>query len=145
MTGEGSSVVRWRRPLAAMALVVSIISIASVYRPDRLASRPDVTLIYVGAEDCAPCRSWHRRGGEIFLSSPEFSRLSYRQVESPSVLDLLKDQYWPDDLREYRGRLDRGAGVPLWLVISDHEIVAQAFGETQWESAVLPKLKSLLR
>jgi hypothetical protein len=61
------------------------------------------------------------------------------------VLDLLKDRYWPDDLRAYRSRLDRGAGVPLWLVISDHEIVEQTFGESQWESAVLPRLKSLLR
>jgi hypothetical protein len=132
-----------------MAILVSMIAMVRANREDRLpsqpANRPDVTLLYVGAEDCAPCRSWHGRGGRAFLSSPEFTRLSYRQVESPAVLDLLKDQYWPDDLREYRVRLDRGAGVPLWLIISDHEIVEQAFGESQWESAVLPKLKSLLR
>lgn len=61
------------------------------------------------------------------------------------MLELLKDEYWPDDLREYRGRLERGAGVPLWLVISDREIVERAFGESQWARAVLPKLKSLLQ
>lgn len=141
--------VRWQRPLVVVVIVVSTIVIANAYRPDlrplQPANRPDVTLVYVGARDCAPCRSWRRRGGEAFLSSPEFPRLSYRQVESPTVLELLNDRYWPDDLREYRSRLDRGAGVPLWLVISDHEIVAQAFGESQWESAILPTLQSLLR
>ena len=141
--------IRWQRPLVAVVIAVSTIVIANIYRPDRRPLQPvnptDVTLVYVGAQDCAPCRSWRRGVGEAFLSSPEFPRLSYRQVESPTVLDLLSDQYWPDDLREYRSRLGRGAGVPFWLVISDHEIVAQAFGESQWEGAILPTLKSLLR
>jgi hypothetical protein len=149
MIGEQFSVVRWRPSLAAVIIVVSVIVIANMYRSDRRpfqpANRREVTLVYVGAQDCAPCRSWHRRGGEASLSSSEFSGLSYRQVESPTVLDLLKDQYWPDDLRAYRNRLDPRAGVPLWLVISDHEIVEQAFGESQWENAVLPRLKTLLR
>jgi len=140
---------RWMAQLAGVAMLASTIAVIGTNRLDRSPRQPakwhDVTLLYVGAEDCAPCRSWHRGAGEAFRSSPEFHRVSYRQVKSPTVLDLLKDQYWPDDLREYRSRLDRGAGVPLWLVISEHEIVEQAFGESQWESTVLPKLKSLLR
>jgi hypothetical protein len=48
-------------------------------------------------------------------------------------------------LREYRASPDRSAGEPLWLVITDHQIVERAFEENQWGRAVLPKLKSLLR
>ncbi len=134
--------------IAAATILVGTIAIgANQWRrpPPQPANGHEVTLLYVGAEDCAPCRSWQRGAGAAFRSSLEFRRVSYRQVESPTVLDLLKDEYWPDDLREYRDRLDRGAGVPLWLIISDREIVERAFGETQWNSAVLPKLKSLLQ
>jgi hypothetical protein len=140
---------RWMALVAGAVILASTIAVVGEHRwnrsPPNPANQHAVTLLYVGAEDCAPCRSWRRGAGAAFRSSPEFRRVSYREVESPTVLELLKDEYWPDDLREYRGRLDRGAGVPLWLVISDHQIVERAFGESQWKSAVLPKLKSLLQ
>jgi len=137
----------WMGRVAAGTILLSTIAIVGMNRLERTspANRHDVTLLYIGAADCAPCRSWQRGAGAAFRSSPEFSRVSYREVESPTALDLLKDEYWPNDLREYRDRLDRRAGVPLWIVISDRHIVEQAFGESQWRSAVLPKLKSLLQ
>jgi hypothetical protein len=131
--------------VAGAAILASAIAVVARVPWDRPPSQPAVMLLYVGAEDCAPCRSWRRGAGAAFRASREFGRVSYREVESPTVFALLKDEYWPDDLREYRDRLDRDAGVPLWLVISDREIVERAFGESQWASAVLPKLKSLLQ
>lgn len=104
-----------------------------------------LTLVYVGAEDCAPCRSWQRVEGTTFRAAPEFAHVIYREVKSPTARDVLNDDYWPDDLRGYRDRLGRGAGVPLWLVISDDEIVERAFGASQWHSAVLPRIKSMSR
>ena len=71
--------------------------------------------------------------------------LSYREVKSPHLLDVLNDENWPDELRIHRGRLRRSDGVPLWLVISDHEIVELRFGATEWRASILPKIKSLLR
>jgi hypothetical protein len=108
------------------------------------ASPHDLLLLYVGADDCLPCRTWQEDAGARFRSSPKFARVVYREVKSPHLLDLLEDQYWPDELRRYRDRLDRGSGVPLWLVIADDEIVAQGSGMSQWRSTVLPKLSSLL-
>jgi hypothetical protein len=134
--------------IAAIAVILGMIAIgADNWRqpPRRPANGQHVTLLYVGAEDCAPCRSWSRGAGAAFRASPQFSSVSYREVESPTVFELLQDQYWPEDLREYRASLDRSAGVPLWLVIADQQIVERAFGESQWGRAVLPKLKSLLQ
>jgi hypothetical protein len=112
------------------------------------ASRPrprEITLIYVGAEDCAACRVWQRVDAATFRGSSEYSRITYREVKSSSTLDVLKDEHWPDDLRPYRDRLGRGAGVPLWLLVADGELVQQALGARQWKEAMLPKLKSLVR
>lgn len=108
-------------------------------------SQKHVTLIYVGAENCAPCDIWQRNQGTAFHDSTEFHRLAYREVKSPSLFDVLKDENWPEDLRVYRQAIPQGAGVPLWLVIADDQLVMQSFGLTQWQEAVLPKIRSLLR
>lgn len=108
-------------------------------------SAKNVTLIYVGAENCAPCEIWQHNQGTAFRDSTKFRRLTYREVKTPSLLDVLKDENWPEDLRIYRQAISRGAGVPLWLVIADDQLVMQSFGLTQWQAAVLPKIKSLLR
>lgn len=104
-----------------------------------------VTLIYVGAANCAPCDIWQRKQGTAFRDSAEFRHLTYREVKSPSLFDVLKDENWPDDLRVYRQAISQGAGVPLWLVIADDRLVAQSSGLSQWQEVVLPKIRSLLR
>jgi hypothetical protein len=129
--------------ILARAVVGGLMQEAGTARP---STAPHVlTLVYVGADDCAPCRTWQQGAGADFRSSAEFARLSYREVKSPTLLGALKDEYWPDDLRLYRGHLGRGAGVPLWLVIADDHLVEQGSGTSQWYATVLPKLKSLLR
>jgi hypothetical protein len=105
----------------------------------------DILLIYVGADDCAPCRKWQREDAAGFRASAEFTRILYREVKSPTLFAVLQDEYWPEDLRGYRDRLEPGAGVPLWLVVSNNRIVEQRFGASQWQASILPKIKSLLR
>jgi hypothetical protein len=102
-----------------------------------------VTLVYVGADNCAPCDSWQRDYEASFRDSAEFGRLVYREVKSPNLFDVLKDNYWPEDLRVYRQLIDQRAGVPLWLVIADDQLVLQRSGLTQWKNSILPKIKSL--
>ena len=104
-----------------------------------------VTVVYVGAEHCAPCDIWQRDQGIAFRGSAEFRQLTFREVKSPSLFDVLKDENWPEDLRVYRQTISQDAGVPLWLVIADDRLVIQGFGITQWQVAILPKIKSLLR
>jgi hypothetical protein len=143
-----NSMTRWRAwgisATAALLAAVSLIVVRWAPPMSTPAARADVTLVYVGAEDCAPCRAWQGREGKQFLGSAEFARLTYREVKSPTARDVLKDEYWPGDLRGYRDGLGAGVGVPLWLVISDEKLVERGFGAAQWRAAVLPRLKSLL-
>jgi hypothetical protein len=105
----------------------------------------EVTLLYVGANDCAPCRSWQRNEKIVFSASIEFARLKYREVKSPTLFDVLADENWPEDLRPYRSLLGPDVGVPLWLVIADGRVVRMGMGPHQWNSDVVPSLKTLLR
>jgi hypothetical protein len=138
----------FRRTIFAAGIVVAIAAImATVWaghagKPVRDA---DVMLLYVGAEDCAPCRAWQNGEGAAFLASAEFPRITYREVKSPHLHDVLKDENWPDEVRLYRDSLRRSDGIPLWLVVTDHKIVEQRFGAAEWRANVLPRIKSLLR
>ena len=80
-----------------------------------------------------------------FSASAEFARLEYREIKSPTLFNLLKDENWPEDLRRYRDLLGPNAGVPLWLVIADQQVIQRGMGPSQWHSDVLPKINKLLR
>lgn len=137
-----------RRTLVGAGIAVAIAAIAITVwasHAARLARDPEIMLLYVGAEDCAPCRAWQNGDGAAFLASADFPRITYREVKSPHLHDVLKDENWPDELRSYRGSLRRSDGVPLWLVVSNNEIVEQRFGPAAWRANILPRIKSLLR
>ncbi len=133
--------------MAAVLAIAAIAAIAAAARGGRTTQpvrRPEVMLLYVGAEDCAPCRAWQKHDRAAFLASAEFAHLTYREVKSRHLEDVLKDENWPEDLRGYRNSLRRSDGVPLWLVVADRKIVEQRFGATEWRESVLPKIRSLL-
>lgn len=106
------------------------------------SSQSSLTLVYVGADDCAPCKVWQRdKIGDV----AKFPRVTFREVKSPTLLDVMKDDYWPEDLRPFRAKLVKGAAVPLWLVVLDGEIVVQSHGLAQWEKTIVPHLRGLSR
>ena len=129
---------------AAGIITIMAVTAIAIHDVPRFRRTSQVTLLYVGAEDCAPCRAWQQHEKIAFSTSAEFARVTYREVKSPTLFNILKDENWPEDLRGYRNRLRRDAGVPLWLVIVDEQIVQRGMGPSQWRSDVLPRIKELL-
>jgi hypothetical protein len=111
----------------------------------RVIARPNVAVIYVGARDCPPCRLWSRDYLPRFAASDEFSRLTFREVLAPKLFTLMDDAYWPQDLRQFRERLDGRSAVPLWFVVVEDQVALTGAGLRQWEDRVVPKVNSLLR
>jgi hypothetical protein len=129
---------------AAALLVAAIIAAGARTDIERRAAAAEITVIYVGANDCAPCRIWQRDRLPAFAGSPEFKRLTYREVTSPKLFDLLKDEHWPEDLRQYREALAKGAGAPLWFVVADGKTTLTARGLREWGELAMPKIRSML-
>ncbi len=118
-----------------------------LFRSDSSSQRlpASVLLLYVGAEDCAPCRAWQAEDGAAFRNSKDFARLTYREVKSPHLLTVMSDDNWPDDVRAYRDQVHRDDGVPLWLVVADQVVVQKQSGFSQWRGSVLPTIRWLLQ
>jgi hypothetical protein len=128
--------------LFAFATIVATLLLAQPRSPARTAK---LLLIYVGAEDCAPCRAWHGGDGAAFRNSADFNRLTYREVRSPQLRNVIDDEYWPEDIRGYRDHLKRGDGVPLWLIVLGNKVVEEEFGAAAWRSKILPRISFALR
>jgi hypothetical protein len=138
-------VVRRRSSVAiAAGIALGALLMGGSLRSDTPRQHRNILLVYVGAEDCAPCRAWQRGMGAEFRSSFAFSRLSYREIKAPTPFELLSDEIWSPDLRSYRARIDGTMAVPMWLVIADGEVVSQSFGASQWARTVLPTLSLLI-
>ncbi|MGE0737492.1 MAG: hypothetical protein AB7P50_22365 [Alphaproteobacteria bacterium] len=123
------------------AAVIAFAARSDIKRQSKLAQ---VTVIYVGADDCAPCRIWRRDGLPAFSASSEFKRLTYREVTAPRLFELLDDKHWPNDLRGYRATLDKTGGVPLWFVVANDKTVLTARGLREWSEVAMPKIRSML-
>ena len=130
---------------AAIAGLLASIAVALGWdsaNPERFSR---VMLVYVGASDCAPCRIWQQGDGLRFRQSAEYARVHYREVKSPTLRTVLEPEHWPEDLRQFRNRLGSRPGAPLWLLVLDDRVVAQAFGTSQWRETMLPQVRSLVR
>jgi hypothetical protein len=147
VTQPALSSARIRQALFGGCIVAALAAIAATMwagHAGTSAHDAEIMLLYVGAEDCAPCRAWQNGEGAAFLASADFPRITYREVKAPHLHDILQDENWPDEIRRYRDGLRRSDGVPLWLVVADRRIVVQRFGESEWRASVLPTIKSLL-
>jgi hypothetical protein len=73
--------------------------------PSQVIDREPLTLLYVGAEDCAPCCAWRR---DAFLASLDPSRVTYREVIAAKTTAAFDEAAWPEDLRATCRRAEGG-------------------------------------
>jgi hypothetical protein len=107
--------------------------------------RGPLTVVYVGAEDCGPCRTWQRDERPAFRASSEFTRLRYREVVVPYLRSLLTAQEWPDDFSELRERVKSRPGTPQWFVMRDGNVLASDAGLSAWRRAIWPAIRAQVR
>lgn len=132
-----------RAGVVAFLFAVIAVTVAFDTASPALSSR--LVLLYVGAADCAPCRTWQDGDRARFLRSAEFARVEYHEVKSPKLRELLNDDHWPADLRGYRDRIGRRTGVPAWLLVGDGEVLALGSGAGEWRDRILPRIRMLAR
>ncbi|MCC7427828.1 MAG: hypothetical protein IT557_13040 [Alphaproteobacteria bacterium] len=102
-------------------------------------------LVYVGADDCAPCRAWRQAEWARLRASARFAAFAFHEVRAPRSADLLRDEHWPDPLRPYRVAIPAAAGAPFWLLLHQDEVVLRAWGKPQWRATMLPAMRRAAR
>lgn len=106
------------------------------------AEQEALTVVYVGAEDCGPCRAWRRDERPSFLDSREFPALRYREVIAPQLRNLLAEEQWPADLAGLRAQVRQRPGAPQWFVLREGQVVAWEAGASAWRRTVWPAIRT---
>jgi len=106
------------------------------------AEQEALTVVYVGAEDCGPCRAWRRDERPSFLDSREFPALRYREVIAPQLRNLLAEEQWPADLAGLRAQVRQRPGAPQWFVLREGQVVAWEAGASAWRHTVWPAIRT---
>lgn len=105
---------------------------------------PDIKVIYVGGWDCAPCTQWKNRYKAEWLASPQFSKVTWIEVESPRLKEAYQERYWPGDLKPILDQLPRKSGTPRFLIVRDGKVVSNEFGGSKWANT-MADLKKVLK
>jgi hypothetical protein len=130
-----------------MVVMVGFMSGAAVAKDIVVRPGAEVRVVYIGAPDCPPCRSWrYTRAGGWWRA--EYSGLSktfgLTEVKKSSLRDAIRQDHFPDDLQFIHAqRPTFGNVVPAWLVLLDGVVVYGAVGEQRWDSRMEPLLTQI--
>lgn len=110
-----------------------------------------IWLLYVGAEDCLPCRRFEARVGSdgkgLRELAPEVAEATFVKASLRSYHDPLVPGALPAELAWLvapgaNGKLPiRKRGTPFFAAVVDHGVVAQGHGVTALESLVVPEIQ----
>lgn len=104
------------------------------------APPPEVHFIWMGGNDCPPCKVW--RGIELpkLQASPEFQRVRYSYVTKTIAAPVPPKFFLPEEVRPYKDLLDiagaGGAGSPQAAVIVNGQVFDYFWGVRSAEEIV---------
>lgn len=110
-----------------------------------------IWLVYVGAEDCVPCRRFEARAGSdgsgLKTLAPELSEARFVKASLRSYRDVLTPGALPAELAWLAepgaaGKPPiRKRGTPFFAAVVDHGVLAQGHGVTALETLVVPEIQ----
>jgi len=108
--------------------------------PRRAPPEEGLSLVYVGARDCAPCQAWDRDRRPDLVSSGALQRVAFREIVVDRLADLRSPQTWPGEAADLRRHFEP-LGVPQWLLLRGDAILGKAAGLSQWDERMRPLLR----
>jgi hypothetical protein len=125
-----------RRALVFASLIAATIPFAA-------HAASDLKVVYVGGWDCPPCTQWKNTRKAAWLASPEFSQVTWIEIEAPRLKEAYQQRYWPGDLKPILDQLPRKSGTPRFLIVRNGQVIANEFGGSKW-GGIMAELKKLL-
>jgi hypothetical protein len=139
----------WMRHLAMPALLACLLAAgprADVPAPAAVADgRDGWLLLYVGAEDCAPCRAWREAQWDRVRRAHRAAPLRFLELRAERAADVLDDALWPSALRPHRAAIPPQAGLPLWMLAREDRVVLLVWGARRWDAELAPALRRIAR
>ncbi len=122
------------------AFVFAVLAASAVATAHATAN---LQVIYIGGQDCPPCRRWTASYKDRWLASPEYRQVAWVEVEPPHLKEAYQERHWPEALRGVLAQVPRKSGTPRFLIVTDGRIVSNEVGVSKW-LRTMADLKKLL-
>lgn len=100
-------------------------------------------VIYIGGQDCPPCRRWNTAYKDPWFASREYRQVSWYEIEPPHLREAYQERYWPEPLWPVLAQVPRKSGTPRFLIVVKGQIVSNEFGVSKWLNT-MAELRKLL-
>jgi hypothetical protein len=100
-------------------------------------------VIYIGSQDCPPCRRWSVTYKDRWLASPEYRQVTWYEVDPAHLTEAYRERHWPEALRPVLAQVPHRSGAPRFLIVSDGRIVSNEIGVSKWLNT-MAELRKLL-
>ena len=112
-----------------------------------LAVRPasaanNVVIVYIAADDCAPCRVFASDDWPKFEASPLFRLVRFHKTSAPKTTQAYQLKYWPVEARPYAAAV-KVPIVPSFILVNNGGVTLVGSGIVGWRNQVLPQIRQL--
>jgi hypothetical protein len=112
------------------ASLAAVPALSGASSPARADSNVDV--LYIGGQDCPPCRRWRASYHNKWLASHEFQKVDWFEIEPMHLKEAYDERHWPRGLRAVLAQVPRKSGTPRFLIVNDGKIVSNHLGVSSW-------------
>ena len=133
-----------RRSLFGFALASAATAAAHSAAAVPRAASGDLMVIYVGAGDCAPCRTFEAEDMPRWQASALSRTVRFVRVAAPKTSQAFNPRYWPKEAKPFIGVFTAPI-VPSFMLVANGRVVATGGGLRNWRQQTLPKLEQLAR
>jgi hypothetical protein len=123
-----------------------LLLLAALWSCVGLASAADqITVVYLGTDDCPYCRHWEARArGELLDelgSSSEWRAVRFVEVRGETLRQPIVERHYPDELKWLGRQLGPSRGVPRFILVVNGEVKSSVFGTNSYQNTFLPALR----
>ena len=101
-----------------------------------------ISVVYISAEDCAPCRQFEAADFPQWQSSPLSQRVRFLRAHAPKTTQAFQTKYWPSEARSFAGAV-KVPVVPSFILANNGSVMLVGSGLIGWRNQVLPEIRRL--
>lgn len=99
-------------------------------------------IIYVYADDCAPCQIFAAQDWPQFKASPVSRAVHFVRTTAPKTTQAYQSRYWPSEARPFLSAV-KVPIVPSFILVRQRQVVLVGNGIVGWRNQVLPQVHQL--
>jgi hypothetical protein len=124
-------------------MTLAALAAAAVSPASARTAAPNLSIIYVGAKDCGPCRVFDSQDLPQWNKSMLARDVKLIHVDAPSVNVAFQARHWPAEARPFISAV-KAPIVPCFILVDGKSVVAIGTGIGGWRNQVLPMIPGII-